>query len=334
MENLLNFGILVTLWVQSLGSWLANPMQWISTLGTEQFFLLITPAIYWCIDPILGLRFGLTLVIGSSVNAFFKLLCLSPRPYWYDGRVIAYVAEPTFGLPSWHAQGSATSWGWIAVQIRRPWAWAAAILLAFLIGFSRIFLGVHFFTDVLTGWLLGTVILWIVLKAEQPVTAWVKTLRLSQQISTVTLISLLIVASGFILRWSQGGWAVPSEWIANAAIALPDSDPIMPLSMSAFISMGGVFLGTLLGAIWLERRGGYTARGNWKQYITRYVLGIIGLLILWMGLGALFPRSEDLVAYTLRYLRYGLAGFWLTGLAPWLFQQLKLAETRKGSIAG
>jgi membrane-associated phospholipid phosphatase len=334
MESLLNFGILVTLWAQSLGSWLARPMELISTLGTEQFFLLLVPVVYWCISPTSGLRFGLIIVFGSIVNCFLKLLCLSPRPYWYDRRVVAYAGEPTFGLPSWHAQGATITWGWLATQLRRVWFWVVAIVIIFLVSFSRVFLGVHFITDVLAGWLLGILVLWVALKAEKPVVAWFKTLSLGQQIVAVTITSLVCVASGFLLRWSQGTWSVPAEWIANAAAALPNDDPITPLSLSTFVSMGGVFLGMMLGVILLERRGGYDAKGTWMQYIARLVIGIIGLLILWMGLGAVFPRGEYLLAYGLRYVRYGLAGLWLTALAPLVFQQLKLAEKRKVIDAG
>jgi hypothetical protein len=43
-------------------------------------------------------------------------------------------------------------------------------------------------------------------------------------------------------------------------------------------------------------------------------------------LGLVFPRSETLLAYSLRYLRYGLVGFWVAAGAPELFIRLRLAE--------
>ena len=50
------------------------------------------------------------------------------------------------------------------------------------------------------------------------------------------------------------------------------------------------------------------------------------MLILWAGLGAVFPDGENLLAYSLRYLRYALIGFWIAGLAPLVFFKLKLAN--------
>jgi len=49
------------------------------------------------------------------------------------------------------------------------------------------------------------------------------------------------------------------------------------------------------------------------------------LLILWAGLKLIFPSGDDWLALILRYVRYGLVGFWVTGLAPLVFYRLKLA---------
>jgi hypothetical protein len=142
-----------------------------------------------------------------------------------------------------------------------------------------------------------------------------------------------MLLAGFVIHWSQGDWAMPAAWQANALAALPDGEPLEPRSLSTFISMAGTFLGMTLAAIWLERRGGYSAHGSPAQQAARLAIGLVGVLILWMGLGEIFPRGEDALAYALRYLRYGLTGAWVTGIAPWVFQQLKLAQTRTEDAA-
>jgi hypothetical protein len=45
-----------------------------------------------------------------------------------------------------------------------------------------------------------------------------------------------------------------------------------------------------------------------------------------MGLGAVFPRQEEIISYSLRFVRYALVGFWVSAGAPWLFFRFKLAE--------
>ena len=55
------------------------------------------------------------------------------------------------------------------------------------------------------------------------------------------------------------------------------------------------------------------------QRFGRYVLGVLGVFILWFGLGEVFPRGETWLPFLLRFLRYGLVGLWVTALAPLLF---------------
>ena len=45
-----------------------------------------------------------------------------------------------------------------------------------------------------------------------------------------------------------------------------------------------------------------------------------------MGLGEIFPRGDGLLVYSLRFLRYALVGWWVTGGAPWVFMRFKLNE--------
>ena len=57
--------------------------------------------------------------------------------------------------------------------------------------------------------------------------------------------------------------------------------------------------------------------------------GLVGILILYLGLGAVFPRGETLLPYVLRYMRYVSIGLWISAGAPWLFQKLNLARKTK-----
>ena len=50
MDGILNSGIPVILWFQSLGDWLLGPMKIFSFLGTEDFYLLVLPLVYWGYD--------------------------------------------------------------------------------------------------------------------------------------------------------------------------------------------------------------------------------------------------------------------------------------------
>ena len=131
-----DLGVQITLLVQSLGGWLAAPMQFFSFLGNEEFFLLIMPALFWCVDAGLGLRVGTMLMLSNSVNHIFKLAFQSPRPYFYTSEVQALISESSFGIPSGHAQNAAAVWGLLGVLSRRGWVLVTMIVVTFLVVLS------------------------------------------------------------------------------------------------------------------------------------------------------------------------------------------------------
>jgi hypothetical protein len=198
--------------------------------------------------------------------------------------------------------------------------------LASLIGFSRLYLGVHFVHDVLAGWVLGLALLWLFLRFWDPVVAWLGSMSMVQQIVIAFVVSMLMIAMGFFSAQRLAGFVLPAEWIENALRA---GDAPNPVSIEDTITVAGTFFGIALGLVWIASRGGYQASGTAAQRGLRFVVGLIGVLVLWRGLGLVFPAGEDLLAYSLRYLRYTFVGFWIFAGAPWLFFRIKLAEAPK-----
>lgn len=314
---------------QSLGDWLEPVMSFFTTLGYEQFYLLLIPLVYWCIDSAAGLRIGAVLMLTNVINSSLKLAFHAPRPYWLDTRVTAYSAEPSFGLPSGHAQTAASVWGVVASQIRRRWAWAAAVLLTLMIGISRLFLGVHFVRDVVVGWLIGILLLLLFLKIEGSVARWFRNLNLVRQITVGLLSSLGYILLGLLALTAIGDWQVPAEWIASANLAAPET-PIHPLSINAFFTAGGTWFGLVMGVALCLRSGGLPeTSGMPKQQMIRYTVGLIVMLALYVGLDAIFPDTADLIGLSFRFLRYALIGLWVAWGAPVVFQKLGLMKPWK-----
>lgn len=312
--------------VQALGGWLETPMHLLSYLGSEDFFFLVLPLVYWSIDARVGLQIALVLSTSSVLNSIFKLAFADPRPYWFSAQVRALAAETSFGTPSGHAQYAVAIWGLMANGVRKRWAWVAALLLVFLIGMSRIYLGVHYVHDVLAGWLIGGLIFGLFIGLWGPVANWVTGRTLAMQILLALVVSLVAVAVGAWMVARLDGYVLPMEWIENALRAGAEPDPI---TLEGILTPAGSFFGLAAGAAWIASRGGFQTSGPLEKRALRYVVGLIGILILWMGLGEVFPREQDLLSYVLRYIRYALVGFWVTGLAPWLFFHFKLAGRPK-----
>lgn len=326
MDILIENGIDWIIAIQALGSWLELPMEFFTFLGQEDFFFLVLPLIYSSVDAGLGLQVAFILVTSNYLNSIVKILFAAPRPYWVSTGVEPFSVETTFGTPSGHAQNAAALWGVLAAGVNRRWAWIAALVLAFLIGFSRLYLGIHFVHDVFMGWLIGLAILFAFLRLWDPVAAWLKTRTLGQQVLIAFGISLLMIMVGVLAITPLNAYVFPAPWTANALRAGPLPDPV---SIEGIFTSAGSLFGLASGAAWIASRGGYQTAGPLENRALRYVIGLIGIMILWFGLGEVFPRGETVVPLLLRYLRYSLVGLWITAGAPWLFFHFKLARYPK-----
>jgi membrane-associated phospholipid phosphatase len=270
-----------------------------------------------------------TLALTAVINETLKVAIHDPRPYWYDARVQLLTSpHGTFGIPSGHSATAVVGWGLLAIFLATGWAWLIAAALILLVGLSRVYLGVHFPSDVLAGWAVGALIAVLVLRLEGSVSARIRRTPEAAQIAIVLAVTLLLATFGVVV--SQGvsnSWQVSDEWIANAARQAPDHT-LEPLSVKNVIALTGVLSGLLAGAIVLSARGGFDVRGSTSQLIRRIFVGMFGLLVLWLGLDGLFglvPGGEGLLAFLVHYLRHMLVGMWVTALSPTIFIRAELA---------
>jgi len=326
MDTLVQLGIDWIIAIQSLGGWLEAPMKFFTFLGSDNFFYLVLPLIYWSIDAALGLKVGFILITSASFNSMAKLWFAGPRPYWVSEKVIPFSAESSFGVPSGHAQNAVSVWGIIASSIRKPWAWITALIIIFFVGFSRWYLGVHFIHDGVVGWFIGAVLLWCFIRLSDPVVAWFKGKNFTRQLLIAFAASLLLLGLGWVSAMPLAGYTFPEEWRDNAlrAGSLP-----APVSLEGFVSSAGTLFGLTVGVAWIASRGGYQATGPVGKRAIRYVIGLVGVLFFLRGLDVIFPSGEDFIGFFFRYLRYTLVGLWISGGAPFLFYRFKLAEKPK-----
>jgi len=323
MDWLMEIEMAITLFFQQLGNWLEIPFQAFTFLGNELFFLLVMPAIYWSINPQIGFRSGMMLVLSGGLNSCFKLLFHSPRPFWVDARVDAMSSETSFGLPSGHAQNSAAIWGIIAASMRKKWAMIVAVIVVCFIGLSRIYLGVHFVRDVLSGWLIGALLVVLYLKLEKPATLWLAARSFSVQLLLSFIFSIILILLGYICQAVSIGWELPSSWI-NQAVASGAEAP-NPFSLEGVITIAGVAFGFTAGYAWWRKKfGNPEIKATALKRLARYIIGLLGILALYAGLKVIFPQDPVLIESIFRFIRYALIGLWVTALAPLLFKKLNL----------
>lgn len=327
MQALWDSGVQIIAAFQTI-PFLVAPMKFFSFLGSEEFFILMLPLLYWSVDAALGLRVGLILLFSTWLNDIFKVLLHAPRPYWCSTDIEAFANESSFGAPSGHSQTAVAVWGMIAYYVNRTWVWAVCIAVMVLIGLSRIYLGVHFPTDVLSGWLIGGLLLLCFVKFWNPVAAWLKKLSFGQQVLVAFLVSLGFIATVQLAILSLGNWTIPEEWLANAALAFPEGPLPDPIDLSGAITSAGTLFGLSLGLAWFNRQGGFSAEGTLGQRAGRFLIGLVGVAVFYIGLKLIFPSGEGILPYFFRYVRYALVGAWVSAGAPWLFVRMKLAESK------
>ena len=157
----------VLLWIHAHSpEWLDGPMRLVTALGYGQVVLPLLAAVVLAFY-LKGWTLAATLLVvsttgGSLLTAVLKAVFGRARPELFDS---GYAAS-FYSFPSGHATVAVGFYGTLtlilAYRLRGFARWAAAasgVLLVLLIGFSRLYLGVHYPTDVLAGYLAAP--LWV-----------------------------------------------------------------------------------------------------------------------------------------------------------------------------
>jgi hypothetical protein len=111
----------------------------------------------------------------------------------------------------------------------------------------------------------------------------------------------------------------PAEWARFSTQAR---------SPSGYFTLAGALFGTVTGYVLMWNLARFEIKGPGWQRAGRYLVGIAGVLAIYLALDVLFALlagDETLAGYLLRYIRYAMVTLWATYGAPWLFLRMRLA---------
>ena len=119
----------------------------VTQLGEETAFLVSVLILFWCIDKRRGYYLLAVGFLGTLANQFLKLVFRIPRPWVIDENFTilekAREAASGYSFPSGHTQSAVGTFGSIAYTAKNRYVKILGLVIAILVPFSRMYIGVH-----------------------------------------------------------------------------------------------------------------------------------------------------------------------------------------------
>ncbi|MDU2492075.1 MAG: phosphatase PAP2 family protein [Clostridium celatum] len=237
---------------------IANPFldllfQLITICGEQLVLISIISIIYWALDKKFGEYIAYSVLTSVLLNNAIKDIFKMKRPIGEEGiRTLREETATGYSFPSGHTQGASSFYGAMAIYLKKRVMYIIATVMIILIGFSRLYLGVHYPKDVIVGGVLGVLTSLICYK-------------LYNKVENKMLLYVITFAI-----------FIPALTFAHSA---------------DFIKGMGTYLGFIIG-IYIEKKYvNFSTEGNTGNKIIRVLLGIVILLVLQLGLKVLLPSG-------------------------------------------
>lgn len=159
--------------VDRLPKMLKPVMDLFTLAGQPPFTVGIAAAVWgygWALGKSFYMMAGMIAIVTIAAATLLKIFLHRSRPV---NEYVAKMLIKTYSFPSGHAAGAIVSFGLAALVISFRWpelstlAWSAAIISTVLVGLSRIYLGAHYASDVVGGYVVGILGLVAILLIEK-----------------------------------------------------------------------------------------------------------------------------------------------------------------------
>ncbi len=269
----------------------------LTQFGDELFFLLAGIIIYWCVDKRYAFKFVNVFLCCSIVVNGIKMLVKRPRPFnRYDG-LVKSIGKKTGGysFPSGHSASITNLSTQAYIKFRKTdyarFALIGGIAISVIVMLSRLYLGQHYLTDVLTGAAvgIGSAVLFSYL---------FELLKDNEHKMVYVVFPLCVVLTVIIFACGiQGG-------------------------MDDVVKVAGGYSAFTLGYYVEKRFVRYDVKSGklWKHAV-KVIFGAAVAVGIKEGLKYVFPADN---VFLIGFLRYFLLAAWAAVGAPAIFKVLKI----------
>ncbi len=240
--------------------------QFITMFGEQPFFIILACWLTWCYDKEAGWRIGFIFLTGTALNAVLKDIFCIPRPIGREeiSSMRTHTAKG-YSFPSGHTQSSALCWFSLIKIYRQKYLLIAGTSIIILVGISRLYLGVHWPSDVAGGALIGAV--WV-FAADY---AWNRFVSAGNIRFTIIILTAMITACVFF----------PSNYMVRTT---------------------GAAAGFMTGIILEKKYLDYHLSGNIINSIIKFITGIAVVILLLQGTKLLLPKGAVTTGLTFTFM--------------------------------
>lgn len=177
----LSFEDTFIIWLQSLGgrfSFLYYLNNFFSFLGESTCIAVLIAVLYFAVDKKKAQQITFTLSTSLLTTTFIKDIVCRTRPFNSNPNIQNFRLVGGYSFPSGHSTNSSAVYATIGIKFhdkKRRWLTALCVAIPLLVALSRMYVGAHYPTDVITGLALGTAFAFLInwLLSVMPNKYWV-----------------------------------------------------------------------------------------------------------------------------------------------------------------
>lgn len=264
----------------------------ITILGEETPMILLIAILYFAVNKKYAQKLFFITSISLSANCIIKNFVKLPRPFTNKGITCVRPDTATgYSFPSGHTQNFATWTTALAIKSKKILFTIIMGIFVMLVGFSRIFLGAHFISDVVAGAILGVLFAvigyFIYDKVEN-----------KKNLYAVLVLILMIFAVTFIIN----------------------ADPLY----EDFYKIFGMLTGVFVAMIFEEKYAPLEYNVCWWKKTIRVIIAIILAYAIKEGINKFSVSLTTQISLIVDIIGYFILMFVIFGIYPWLLKKCKL----------